>query len=112
MCDWESDGLQYGNKRRDAFKIQNGGHWSSGINGNRPSTEAGFCMLLWKGRVEKYFPTWFFYLSKLKDQLINKGKYEQKSSCVLTSTFFGVSMISVYFHSNLKTFANLIDYCY
>lgn len=52
------------------------------------------------------------YLGKLKDQLINKGKDEQKEQLCFDGYFFGVSMSSVYFHSTLKTFANVIDYGY
>lgn len=53
-----------------------------------------------------------FLPEEIKVSANKQGEGWAKDQLCVDEYFLGVSMISVYFHSNLKTFANLIDYGY
>lgn len=53
-----------------------------------------------------------FLPGEIKGSANKQGDGRAKEQLCFDECFLGVSMISAYFHSNLKTFANLIDYGY
>lgn len=53
-----------------------------------------------------------FLPGEIKGSANKQGDGRAKEQLCVDEYFFGVSIISVYFHNTLKTFANLTDYGY